>query len=170
MQPQEPPTQPPTRPRKKTPGWATGIAFVVVVGFVIWALANSGGSGGTSPGTATDSPVPLIGAESPTQQAAQPATPAAPAAHTIVYSISGTAKKADVTFTTDGSTSSSQQMGARVPWTTTLSIPDGGLNVYQVSAQNDGSGTITCTITVDGQQVKTVSANGAYAIASCTSP
>jgi hypothetical protein len=157
--------QPPApKNRGKTPAWATGIGFVIVVGFIVWAVA-SGGSSGSSPSTETNSPVPLLGAVSPTQQAA----PTTSSSHTVVYAVGGTAKKADITFTTDGSTSTSQEMGARVPWTTTLNVPDGALNLYQVEAQNDGSGSVTCTITVDGHQVKTVAASGAYAIASCTS-
>lgn len=41
------------------------------------------------------------------------------------------------------------------------------LSIAQVSAQNGGGGTITCSITVDGKVVKQGTATGEYAIASC---
>lgn len=89
--------------------------------------------------------------------------------HTVVYAVGGSARHADLTYTTDGAMTIEQAEGARVPWTKTLVINDNQLDVYQVMAQNTGSGRVTCSIKVDGHVVKTVTATGAYAIASCSS-
>ncbi|MFF1818596.1 MmpS family transport accessory protein [Kribbella sp. NPDC058245] len=88
--------------------------------------------------------------------------------HTVVYKISGTSKKADLTYTTDGSTTTEQSTGSAVPWTKTLKIKT-DFPVYQVSAQNSigQKGTLTCVIEVDGKQVKTATAKGEAAIAAC---
>lgn len=90
------------------------------------------------------------------------------AEHTVVYKISGTSKKADLTYTTDGATTTEQSTGTAVPWTKTLKIK-ATLPVYQVSAQNsiNQKGSLTCVIEVDGKQVKTATAKGEAAIASC---
>jgi len=88
--------------------------------------------------------------------------------HTVVYKISGTSKKADLTYTTDGATTTEQTTDTPVPWTKTLKIKT-AMPVYQVSAQNSmgQKGSVTCTIEVDGKQVKTATAKGEAAIASC---
>ncbi|MEU4191979.1 MmpS family transport accessory protein [Kribbella sp. NPDC026611] len=90
--------------------------------------------------------------------------------HTVVYKVSGTSKKADLTYTTDGATTTEQTNDTAIPWTKTLKIKT-ALPVYQVSAQSSigQKGTLTCVIEVDGKQVKTATAKGEAAIASCTS-
>lgn len=87
--------------------------------------------------------------------------------HTVVYKVGGTTTKADLTYTTDGSTSTEQKQGQKVPWMKKLNIPGDFLQVYQVSAQNTGKGTVTCEILVDGKSVKKASSKGFAAIASC---
>lgn len=88
--------------------------------------------------------------------------------HTVVYKVTGTSKAASLTYTTDGSTSTEQLAGQKLPWSKTLQIK-GLIPVYQVSAQNEAgqTGTVTCTIEVDGKVVKTATSKGAGAIASC---
>jgi len=88
--------------------------------------------------------------------------------HTVVYKITGTSKKADLTYTTDGATTTEQSTETAVPWTKTLKIKT-SMPVYQVSAQNsiNQKGSLTCVIEVDGKQVKTATAKGEAAIASC---
>ena len=90
--------------------------------------------------------------------------------HAVVYELGGTAKGADITITTaDGGTS--QQQGVAVPLTTagtngyTLTVQSGAF--LYISAQNVGSGTITCTIVEDGVEVSSNTSSGAYAIATC---
>jgi len=88
--------------------------------------------------------------------------------HTVVYKITGTSKVASLTYTTDGSTTTEQVSAAKLPWQKSLKIK-GLIPVYQVSAQNGigQSGTVTCSISVDGKVVKTATGTGEAAIASC---
>jgi len=83
--------------------------------------------------------------------------------HVVVYTISGSATKGLVTWMTPSGIS--QANGAKLPWTKTISMGDGAS--LSVSAQNAAGGTIKCTISVDGEVVKSGSSSGSYAIASC---
>jgi hypothetical protein len=83
--------------------------------------------------------------------------------HVVVYEMGGTAKKADLTWTTPSGVE--QEGDAKVPWKKTLKAEDG--TPISISGQNKGGGTITCTITVDGEQVKAAKSKGLYQIASC---
>ncbi len=88
----------------------------------------------------------------------------------IVYQVSGDAPSADVTYTTFGdSMSTSQETVTTLPWakevTTTGLVKEGQLIV---STGADG-GSVTCTVTVDGKEVRTATASGAFAMASCDS-
>jgi hypothetical protein len=159
------PPVPPQPPRKKRHRmrWIGLVAGLVIVLIIVIAAANSGG-GTTTPHAAAPT-TPAAAAPLATSAAAPPA---APAGHTVVYAVTGTAKHASLTYTTDGATSTAQEQSAPVPWTKTITVPDNVINVYQLMAQNTGSGTVTCTITVDGAVAKTVTATGAYAIASCS--
>jgi hypothetical protein len=70
------------------------------------------------------------------------------------------AATADMTF--EGPDGTIQQTGQAVPWTYTRAATAG--DFLYVSAQNSAGGEITCTISVDGQQVKTSTSSGDYAI------
>lgn len=83
----------------------------------------------------------------------------------VTYKISGTAIKAMVTYSTPSG--QEQQNGASVPWHKTFKVKKDTFDVLTVSAQNSGSGTITCEIDVDGVKVKAAKSSGSYAIASC---
>lgn len=87
-------------------------------------------------------------------------------AHKVTYKVTGT-RKADITYT-DGGTKTSQENGAKVPWTKTVKSR-GDAIVYQVSAQNqiDASKRVRCSISVDGKVVDTNVGKGQYAIADC---
>lgn len=89
--------------------------------------------------------------------------------HAVVYKVTGTSKAASLTYTTDGSTTTEQIASAKLPWTKSLQIKNGIISVYQVMAQNGigQTGTVTCTIEVDGKVVKTATAKGEGSIASC---
>lgn len=88
--------------------------------------------------------------------------------HTVVYKVTGSSKAASLTYTTDGSTTTEQVASAKLPWSKTLQIK-GLIPVYQVMAQNGigQTGTVTCSISVDGKVVKTATGTGEAAIASC---
>lgn len=85
---------------------------------------------------------------------------------TIILEVKGPAK-ADITYGLG--TDTSQANGAKLPWKKTLTASSSDvLNIAQVSAQNSASGTISCTITVDGKVVKTNKSEGQFAIVDCT--
>lgn len=88
--------------------------------------------------------------------------------HTVVYKVTGTSKAASLTYTTDGSTTTEQVASAKLPWSKELKIK-GLISVYQVMAQNGigQTGTVVCSIEVDGKQVKTATGKGEASIASC---
>lgn len=88
--------------------------------------------------------------------------------HTVVYSVTGSGS-ADLTYVTDGLASSTQESGVRLPWSTTVTAK-GLVLFFSVIAQNGAneSGTITCTITVDGTEVANETASGPAAVATCT--
>jgi hypothetical protein len=88
----------------------------------------------------------------------------------IVYEVTGDAPAADVTYTTWGdSMTSNQETVSTLPWTkevrTTGLVKEGQLTVMTGA---DG-GSVTCTITVDGTELKTATASGAFAVATCDS-
>lgn len=88
--------------------------------------------------------------------------------HTVIYKVIGhKTSAADLTYTTDGSTTTEQVQSARLPWTKELKVK-GTVLTYQVMAQNTAAGgSVLCSITVDGKEVKTAAGVGQGAIASC---
>ncbi len=94
----------------------------------------------------------------------------APLVH-VVYELDGTASSADITIQTD-SGGTSQQQGVDVPLRNKAGGEglrftfDGGEFVY-ISAQNNGSGTLTCRIKADGVVISENTASGEFAIATC---
>ena len=136
-------------PSKVTTGLLVLCAAVAIA-------CSSGGSGEKDPAGPGD------------QGASADATTAAAkdeeGAKTIVLKVTG-AKKADVTYGLNAD--QSQDLDAKVPWTKTMKSSE-ALTIATVSAQNKGSGTIKCEVTVNGKVVKTNSSKGEYAIATCT--
>lgn len=84
---------------------------------------------------------------------------------TITYRIAGTSSSADLTYST--ASGQEQQTDAHLPWKKTFKVKRGEFAMIDVSAQNKGSGTVTCEIDVDGVKVKAAKSSGQYAIVSC---
>lgn len=84
--------------------------------------------------------------------------------HRITYKVGGTATKALITYTIPSG--QEQQNGARVPWKRSFKAKD--YSVLSLSAQNKGTGTISCEIDVDGKVKKKSTSSGAYAVVTCT--
>jgi len=95
--------------------------------------------------------------------------------HTVTYKVGGTASYADITYS-NASGDTAQQSDVDVPL---RRKSDGGEGIQMhgvpegtflyISAQNgQSSGTITCTIEVDGIPVKTNQSSGGYTIATCS--
>jgi hypothetical protein len=88
----------------------------------------------------------------------------------IVYEVTGDAPSADVTYSTFGDEmTTNQETVTKLPWrkevTTTGLVKEGQLIV---STGAEG-GSVTCKLTVDGKEVKTATASGAFAMATCDS-
>lgn len=96
-----------------------------------------------------------------------PADDAAAQTRTVVYEVTGSGKALSITYTTDGMTSMEQQQNAALPFSKEISMPAEAFQVFSVSAQNSGSGTISCKITVDGKVLKEASSNGQYSVVMC---
>jgi len=60
-------------------------------------------------------------------------------------------------------------MNQKLPWSKTV-VNDSTFVESGLSAQNAGTGSITCRITVDGKVAAEQTAKGQYAIAQCTGP
>lgn len=117
---------------------------------------------------ANNSPEPATPPAAPPAVTSPLATPTMPklttGQHQIVYKVGGTATKALITYVTPSG--QEQQNGAPVPWRKAFKAKD--FSVLTVSAQNKGSGTVTCEIDVDGKAKKKSTSSGAYAVVTCT--
>lgn len=91
--------------------------------------------------------------------------------HHVVYQLGGTADSADITVSA-GSGGTSQQQGVTIPirnnnGTDGLRYEVGSGAFLYLSAQNNGDGTITCEIRVDGLVVASEQSSGEFAIVTC---
>src|SRR5664280_760081 len=86
----------------------------------------------------------------------------------VLASVTGSGT-ADINWDTFayGNSGSSQDSGAALPWTKTVT-GSGLFNIYSVTAQLQSGTSVTCSITVDGRQVSTHTSTGQFAIADCT--
>jgi hypothetical protein len=88
----------------------------------------------------------------------------------IVYEVSGDATGVEVIYSTYGDqVTSSNETVATLPWSKEVKtkgvIKEGALIV----TASEAGGTVTCKVTVDGKEVKTATATGPYAVATCDS-
>ncbi|MDX8050393.1 MmpS family transport accessory protein [Lentzea sp. BCCO 10_0798] len=151
-----PQPQPPKKKSKK--GWFIGIGVLVLLLIIGAALG-----GGRPSGTTANTPA----GEQPTA-AAQPTAaqqPAAPAVRTVVYEVTGTGTANNITYNTDGLTSTQQETNVKLPWSKTVEMKAGeAFQMATLLAQNGPSGEITVKITVDGKLVKDGKSSGPYAV------
>ncbi|SRR6266511_2991666 len=84
--------------------------------------------------------------------------------HDIEYLVTDAARANSITFQNEND-DSSQDAGVDLPWHYDMTGIEEGAFLY-VSAQNDGGGTITCQILVDGVTAESNDSHGKYAI--CT--
>lgn len=89
------------------------------------------------------------------------------AQHTVVYTISGTGKEVDITYS-ERSGGTSRVDNATLPWTKTVTTT--GFSILTLSATNgfDSPGDLACKITVDGKVVDESSATGKGSSVFCT--
>lgn len=86
--------------------------------------------------------------------------------HTVQYSITGTTRRASITFTNE--TNGTQQIDPiEVPWVKNFYAQD-GTHLYLSAQNNKDWGSVKCKISVDGVDVKVSESDGAYVIATCS--
>lgn len=135
---------------------ATGLVVLVLAAATIGTALGGGRDSSTS--TAGGAPVAVMPQTDDSLQEA-------------VFSIEGTASSVDITLGVGNETS--QQSGLAVPVTVggrqglRATAPPG--TFLYIAAQNMGeTGSVTCTITVDGTVISTTTSRGAYVIATCS--
>jgi hypothetical protein len=143
-----PPAQQPKK-RKKWPFIVGGILLL----FIIVGIAGGNGSG-QQPGATG------LGASGASDSASDKAA--------VVYEIVDAKNAGNITYSAGSGMDIAQENGVKLPWKKEVSM-DRGFSIATLTAQNAGSGKITCRITVDGKVAKEVSSQGQYAVVSCTS-
>jgi hypothetical protein len=170
---QQPYQQPPTPPKKKTGRKIAGFGCLGIVAiFVLVAIVTAVG-GTKAANTAASAATPTSAAATTAAHGAAPASaaPAAPAAsqapvaQQVVFKCTGSAPDGvNITYGPEGTNDSASSL----PFTTTVPL-NSGAQYYNVTAQLQGSGQVSCSTVVNwgGQSVtQTGSANGGYNLAS----
>lgn len=116
---------------------------------------HSAGDSGTPAPVADD---PAFG--SPSVVAPPPDEPPAES-HRVTFAIRGGARRTTVSYTTpDGR---ERRVVISPPWSMTFTVPDG----RSVDVSAHGAGELTCTLTVDGELVKSATSSGDSATVDC---
>jgi hypothetical protein len=173
------PYQAPQPPKKKTGRKIAGFGCLGIVAIVVIAIIATAASGAKSGSGATSAAAPTavattaaVGAAAAapattktTAAAAAASKAAAAVPQQVVFSCTGSAPDGvDITYGAEGTNDS----GSSLPFTVTVSL-DSSAQYYNVTAQLQGDGQVSCSTVVDwdGQSVKqSGSAEGGYNIAS----
>ncbi|MBT1665638.1 hypothetical protein [Curtobacterium flaccumfaciens] len=84
--------------------------------------------------------------------------------HTVTIKIEGDSTDANLTYTTDGG--SEEVANPKLPFSKEFTVT--GSTFGSATVTNGQSGTtVTCTVSIDGEQVSTNTSSGEYASASC---
>ena len=154
---------PPPPPPKKTTKWPWIVGAAVLLVLII-SISTSGG--GTSTPTASSGASPAASSSAAAPAAAAETTATSAAATGVVYTVSGSGKANNISYG-EATKGISQANGERLPWTKSTAATE-GFAIYSLVAQNNGSGEITCSITVDGKEIATNTSSGQYAVVTCT--
>ncbi len=149
-------------------------AWITAAGGIIAALVAL--AGGSSSGDSKPSPTATVtvteshqggsaGGGAPRPAATPTPSPSPAPTHTVTYKIGGTAERADLTYSTP---SGQEQRDASVPWRRSFKdVREDTFDFFSIAAQNQGRGTITCEIYVDGVKVKAAESIGEFKTATC---
>lgn len=164
QQPQYPPPPPPQYqpqpqyqpPRRQPPRRGhLGRTIAIIAGCVVLTvIVTEALVHGSSPSQSASAP-PASTSSAPTSSSAAPAASA-----TVTYVVTGSG--ADVTYGPEGSDASGS-----VPMHKTVDIPANPPGYYSITAQLQGSGSVSCKIEVGGKVVSQSTASGGYNIAQC---
>jgi hypothetical protein len=83
--------------------------------------------------------------------------------HTVTFTVGGTVRRSSVTYTTE----SGQRRRSVVspPWSRTFTLYEGV--TFDLSAHSDGGGTLSCTLKVDGELLKSAMSSGDSTTVDC---
>ncbi len=101
---------------------------------------------------------------------------AASTTHTVVYSVTGAAHDANITYSTftDGTAGTQQSSSTPLPFTKTITFKGSkasfSFNSFLLTAINgiNDSGTISCTLTIDGKTIANQTSTGSLATVTCS--
>lgn len=82
----------------------------------------------------------------------------------VKYVISGTATSAMITYTNE--TGGTEQVNVNLPFTKEFKASPGA--ALSIVAQNNGSGSITCEIWINGELKKTSTSTAQYGVVTCS--
>lgn len=119
----------------------------------------------------TDLPT-IIPTDMPTLPSDLPGFPGLPTEGTgrtvvVVYEVTGSGT-ADISYVEKLGETPKQARGVKLPWKKEVSMTGAALVLVTAYRSGSGSGSLGCTATVDGEQVAKRSAEGSYAVATCT--
>ncbi|HME79339.1 MAG TPA: MmpS family transport accessory protein [Mycobacterium sp.] len=174
--PGPPPAEPPPEP-PKTPRWlwiAAGLVVLVVVGLVAALVITNTSSSRqtvvapipampepsttTTPPTTTASPTPMFPLPLPTLPTPTESTAPGGDTEPVVYEVSGTGRAINITYVDTGSVMQTE-FNVVLPWRKEVSLPKPATESASVTVINVGR-DITCTVTVNGVQVRQRSGAG----------
>jgi len=162
QQPYQPPALP--LPKKKTGRKIAGFGCLGVVAIFVILIVVTAVSG-TKPASTAAGAATSTSAAATTAAHAAPATGRASAGPRVVFGCTGSAPDGvTITYGAEGTNDSASSL----PFTTSVPL-NSGAEYYNVTAQLQGSGQVSCTTVVnwDGQSItQTGSANGGYNLAS----
>jgi hypothetical protein len=176
--PQPPYGAPQPEPKRKS--WfarhkiMTGLLVIVVLAIIGSAMGSGSGSS-SSDNTASDNTASTSNDSSSTSDNSNDsATDAQPASNpdegTVEIIVKSTQSKGgSVTYVKPGGNfDMSQDTSAKFPWHKTFQTSDSLVPGWNMNAQQNGGGTLTCIVKQDGQVIAKNSSNGNYSMVTCT--
>ncbi|AQA06554.1 hypothetical protein BVC93_20310 [Mycobacterium sp. MS1601] len=173
-QTQQPMQQPPEPPEPRSPRWlwlAAGTAVLIVVGLVIALVINETNSKESTfvaplppvaqePTTPTPTrappPIPRTTTATPTPTTSIPLLPPTTTvpgvSEPVVYTVDGVGRAISITYVDAGGVLQ-MEFNVVLPWTKEVSLSSPALNAASVTVLNVGR-EVTCTVSVDGEQVR----------------
>jgi hypothetical protein len=173
QQPYLPPPLPPLPPKKKTGRKIAGFGCLGVVAILVILVIVTAVGGTKAASTAAGAATPTsaaataatLAATSETSASAAPATVLASPAPRVLFTCTGSAPNGvTITYGAEGTNDSASSL----PFSTSVPL-NSGAEYYNVTAQLQGGGQVSCTTVVNwnGQSItQTGSANGGYNLAS----
>ena len=134
-------SEPPTQVKIKPKSTLAGKLVLAIIGFCLLAYIFAqctGGGGGGGGGNSNDI--------------------------TITYQVTGTGSTVDLTY--ENASGNTEQLEHSLPWTLVFKAEPGAF--LYVSAQINGTGTVSCNILKNGTVIKSAKSSGEYVIATCS--